>query len=103
MPKRAYRERTIEMAEAFAFNMLQHKKALDEWLAQYIVTGIVAAAGTNAYTGGVGTVAGALTTIPAASWNDSIWGYLTLRIQQIQITVFLTGITCISSFNVTNQ
>ena len=93
MPKRAYRERTIEMAEAFAFNMLQHKKALDEWLAQYIVTGILAAAGTNAYTGGVGTVAGALTTIPAASWNDSIWGYFNLvtRYNKFKSPYLLTG------------
>ena len=91
--RRAYRERTIEMVDSMAFNMLQHKKALDEWLAQYIVTGILAAAGTNAYTGGVGTVAGALTTIPAASWNDSIWGYFNLvtRLNKFMSPYLLTG------------
>lgn len=75
MPKRAYRERTIDFPVAFAFNMGQHKKALDEWLAKYIVTGLVANAGTNLFTGGQGTVGAAVTTIPANFWDNSIWGY----------------------------
>lgn len=93
MPKRAYRERTISFEEAFAFNILQHKRALDEWLAQYIVTGILAAAGTNAYTGGIGTVAGALTTIGASNWNDSIWGYfnIVIRYNKFKSPYLLTG------------
>jgi hypothetical protein len=93
MPKRAYRERTISFEESFAFNVMQHKRALDEWLAQYIVTGLAAAAGTNAYTGGVGTVAAALTTIPAAAWNDSIWGYFNIvtRYNKFKSPYLLTG------------
>ena len=93
VPKREYRERTIEMAESFAFNMAQHKTALDEWLAQYIVTGILANAGTNAFTGGVGTVAAALTTIPAANWDDSIWGYFNrvIRGNKFKSPYLLTG------------
>lgn len=75
MPKRQYRERTVEFEEAFAFNMASHKKALDEYLAQYIVTGLAMYAGTNQYTGGVGTVVGQNTTIPAKFWDDSVWGY----------------------------
>lgn len=75
VPERAYRERTIEMQEAIAKNLLLHKKALDEWIAQYILTGLVANAGVNAFTGGVGTVAGNTTTIPANFWDDTIWGY----------------------------
>ena len=71
MPKRAYRERTIEFQEAYMFNMLQHKKALDEWLAQYILTGLVANAGVNAYAG-IGTVAGTVTTLNPNFWDDTI-------------------------------
>jgi len=72
---RVYRERTIEAQESIAFNLEARKKLLDEWIANYIVTQLVANAGTNAFTGAPGTVAAAVTTIPAASWNDMIWGY----------------------------
>jgi hypothetical protein len=92
MPKRAYRERTIEFQEAYMFNMLQHKKALDEWLAQYILTGLVANAGVNAYAG-IGTVAGTITTIPPNFWDDSIWGYFNLvnRMNKIKDPYMITG------------
>lgn len=93
VPERAYRERTIEMQTAIARNMLLHKKALDEWLAQYIVTGLVANAGTNAYTGGVGTVAAAVTTIPANQWTDAIWGYFNrvIRGNKFKMPYMITG------------
>ena len=93
VPERVYRERTIDMQEAIARNMLLHKKALDEWLAQYIVTGLVANAGTNAYTGGVGTVAAAVTTIPANFWDDTIWGYFNLvsRYNKFKMPYMVTG------------
>jgi len=93
MPKRAYRERTIEFEKSYMFNMLMHKKALDEWLAQYILTGILANAGVNAYTAGIGTVAAALTTIPANFWDDNIWGYFNLvnRLNKIKDPYMITG------------
>ena len=93
VPERAYRDRTITMQQAIARNMLLHKKALDEWLAQYIVTGLLANAGVNAFTGGVGTVAGALTTIPANMWDDSIWGYFNrvIRGNKLKSPYMLTG------------
>lgn len=72
---RVYRERTIDSQQSVAFNLEMAKKALDEWIAQYIVTGLLANAGTNAYTGGIGTVGAAVTTISAVNWNDMIWGY----------------------------
>jgi hypothetical protein len=75
---RVYRERTIESTEAIALNMLYAKKALDEWLAAYIVTGLVAAGGTNVYTGGVGHVDVAETHINANFWDDNIWAYFNL-------------------------
>jgi hypothetical protein len=78
VPERAYRERTIEEQEAIALNLLLAKKALDEWLAQYIVTGLVAAGGTNAYTGGIGHVDVAETHIAANFWDDNIWSYFNL-------------------------
>jgi hypothetical protein len=93
VPLRAYRERTIEQQTAIAKNMLYHKKALDEWLAQYVVTGIHAGAGTNLFTGGVGTVAGTTTTINATNWDDSIWGYFNrvIRANKFKGTYMLTG------------
>lgn len=93
MPKRAYRERTVEFQEAYMRNMLLHKKALDEWLAQYIVTGLVANAGTNAFIGGVGTVAAAVTSIPANFWDDTIWGYFNrvVRGNKFKMPYLITG------------
>jgi hypothetical protein len=92
MPKRAYRERTIEFQEAYMFNMLQHKKALDEWLAQYILTGLAANAGVNAYPG-IGTVAGTVTTLNPNFWDDTIWGYFNLvnRMNKIKDPYMITG------------
>jgi len=75
VPMRAYRDRTIEMQQALAFNKLIHMAALDKYIAQYILTGIVAAAGTNLYTGGQGTVVGTTTYIAPAYWDDGIWAY----------------------------
>lgn len=73
--ERVYRERTVEKSQAVAMNMLLHMKAMDEYVAQYIAAQILANAGVNQFTGGVGTVAGAVTTISAAYWDDQIWGY----------------------------
>jgi len=75
---RVYRERTVDAQASIAHNMAVAMKLLDEAAAQYVLTALVANAGTNVYTGAPGTVAAAVTTIPAASWNDSIWGYLAL-------------------------
>jgi len=93
VPERVYRERTIDMQEAIARNLLLHKKALDEWLAQYIVTGLVAAGGTNAYTEGVGHVDVAETHIAANFWDDTIWGYFNLvtRYNKFKSPYLLTG------------
>jgi len=93
VPERAYRERTTTMQEAIARNMLLHKKALDEWLAQYILTGLLANAGVNLFTGGVGTVAGATTTIPANFWDDTIWGYFNrvIRANKFKLPYMVTG------------
>ncbi len=90
---RIYRERTIDQQKAIAKNMLYAKKALDEWLTQYLVTGIHVNAGVNAYTGGVGTVAGNTTTIQASMWNDSIWGYFDLvnALNKFRSPYLLTG------------
>jgi hypothetical protein len=75
VPERVYRERTIEMQESIAFNMLAHMKELDNYLAQYIVTCLLANVGTNAFDGGVGDVQGTVTYIAAQYWDDAIWGY----------------------------
>lgn len=90
---RVYRERTIDPADSIAFNIEMRKKLLDEWIAQYILTAIDAAAGTNVYIGAPGTVAGAVTTIPAGSWNDNIWGYMDLvsRLNKFSNPYGITG------------
>jgi len=75
---RAYRERTISSEKSIAFLLGKRMKLLDEWIAQYILTFIALNAGTNVNTGGPGTVAGGLTTIPVLGWNDNIWGYMAL-------------------------
>ena len=75
---RVYRESTIEAQQSIAFNIASAMKLLDEAAAQYVLTGLLANAGTNVFTGAPGTVGAAVTTIPAASWNDNIWGYLAL-------------------------
>lgn len=72
---RVYRERTIENTQSIAFLLEKRKKLLDEYIASYILTALSANAGTNVFTGAPGTVAAAVTTIPAASWNDNIWSY----------------------------
>jgi len=80
MPVREYRERTIEFAKAYDFNMSMHMKAMDEWIARYVITGLLANAGTNVYEGGVGASSPVFnpTSIPANFWDDSIWGYFNL-------------------------
>jgi hypothetical protein len=91
--ERGYRDRTIDMQKAIALNMLTAKKALDEWLAQYVVAGLVAGSGVNQFTGGIGNVVGPVTEIAAANWNDAIWGYFNrvIRGNKFNSSYLLTG------------
>lgn len=93
VPLRLYRERTIEMQQAIAFNKLIHMRALDEWVAQYILTGIISCAGSNLFTGGVGAPGGNPTYIAPQYWDDGIWGYLNqvVRLNKFRNPYFLTG------------
>jgi len=75
VPERVYRDRTIESAESIAFQMLRHMGALDEWVASYIITGLLANLGLNFFNGGVGNVSGTTTFIAPQYWDDAIWGY----------------------------
>src|SRR5665648_416840 len=90
---RVYRERTVDAQASIAHNMAIAMKLLDEAVAQYVLTALVANAGTNLYTGGVGTVAAAVTTIGAADWNDNIWGYFAMvnRINKFKNPYGITG------------
>jgi hypothetical protein len=90
---RVYRERTIDVQDSIAYNIELRKKLLDEYIASYILTAIHAAAGTNVFTGAPGTVAGSTTSIPAASWNDNIWGYLAMvtRMNKFKNPYGITG------------
>lgn len=93
VPLRHYRERTIDLQQAIAFNKLIHMRVLDEYVAQYIVTGILSCAGTNLFTGGPGTVVGTTTFIPPQSWDDSIWGYFdqVRRLNKMRNVYGITG------------
>lgn len=91
--ERVYRDRTIEKIDAVAFNMLRHMAAMDEWIAQYVLTGLVAMAGTNLFTGGVGNVVGTTTYIAPQYWDDAIWGYFdqVRRLNKFRNSFGITG------------
>jgi hypothetical protein len=91
--ERVYRERTIEKVEAVAFNMLRHMAAMDEWVASYVITGLLSCVGTNLFTGGMGTVTGTTTFIPPQYWTDSIWGYFdqVIRLNKFRNAYGITG------------
>jgi hypothetical protein len=93
VPLRAYRDRTIEMQQSIAFQKLAHMKALDERIAQYVIAGLTSAAGTNLFTGGVGTVTGTTTYIAPQYWDDAIWGYFdqVRRLNKFRNPYLLTG------------
>lgn len=76
--EKVYRAVATTFEEALAKSMLVKMKTLDEYLASLAVTALDAGKGVNAYAGGKGTVAGFNTTIPAAYWNASLFGYLSL-------------------------
>lgn len=78
IPVKEYRLRTIDKQKAEAFNLGVHMKAMDEWVANYILLGIDANAGVNAHTAAPGNVQGATTFIAANYWNESIFGYFKL-------------------------
>lgn len=93
VPMKHYRERTIEMDQSIAFQKLVHMKALDERIAQYVIAGLVANAGTNLFTGGVGTVSGTTTFIAPQSWDLSIFGYFdqVKRLNKFRNPYMITG------------
>lgn len=70
-----YRERTIDQQTAIAENMLLHKKAMDEYIATYILAAVDANAGINVFTNAPGNVVANLTYLAATSWNEYIFGY----------------------------
>jgi hypothetical protein len=93
VPLRAYRDRTIEMQQSIAFQKLAHMRALDERLTQYIIAGIVAGAGTNLFTGGVGDVNGTTTYIAPQYWDLALFGYFNQvqRLNKFRNPYLITG------------
>jgi hypothetical protein len=93
VPLRHYRDRSIEMQQAIAFQKLMHMKALDERIAQAVITGLALNAGTNLFTGGVGNVVGTTTFIAPQYWDDAIWGYFdqVKRLNKFRNPYLLTG------------
>lgn len=88
-----YRDRTIEKIDAVAFNMARKMGAIDVWLSRYIITGLLTNAGVNTFTGGVGTVSGTTTYVPAQYWDPNIFGYFdqVIRMNKFRQTYGLTG------------
>lgn len=76
VPFKAYRERTFDQQMAVAKNFVDGFKKLDEYIAQQIVTGLVANAGTNVFTGGIGDVDTTATYVLAPYWDAQMFGYL---------------------------
>jgi len=93
VPLRAYRDRTTEMQQSIAFQKLAHMKALDERLAQYMIAGLVTAAGTNLFTGGVGDVSGTTTYVAPQYWDLALFGYFdqVRRLNKFRNPYLLTG------------
>jgi len=91
--ERTYRLRTIEKIDDVAFSMLRSMAAMDEWVAQYIIAGLLSCAGTNLFTGGVGSVSGTVTYIAPQYWDDAIWGYLNqvVRLNKFRNPYLVTG------------
>ena len=91
--ERVYRDRTIEKVEAVAFNMLRHMAAMDEYIANYVITGLLACAGTNLFTGGVGDVSGTTTYIAPQYWDQNVFGYFdqVIRLNKFRNAYGITG------------
>jgi hypothetical protein len=75
MQKRAYRDKFAEFSDNFAKNIVLHKKAMIDRINYATLAFLGLNAGVNQFTNGIGTVAGAVTTIPAMHWDEKIWGY----------------------------
>jgi hypothetical protein len=88
-----YRDRDIEMQESIAFQKLVHMKALDERIAQYVIAGLTANAGTNLFTGGIGDADPGITYIPAQYWDLSLFGYFdqVRRLNKFRNPYMITG------------
>lgn len=102
--EKAYRAIAPTFEEAVAKSMLIRMKALDEYVTSRAVTALDAGKGVNQYTGGKGTVAGFATTIPAAYWNASLFGYLSLvaKVNKFTSPYLISGTNLYeASFNAT--
>lgn len=91
--ERHYRDRSIEKIDAVAFNMVRHMAAMDEYIAQYILTGLLANAGVNVFTGGIGSVVGANTLIAPQYWDANAFGYFdqVIRLNKFRNAYGITG------------
>jgi hypothetical protein len=94
MSEKDYRERVLTKEEAIAKGILAAKKSCDEKLAAAVVAALVANAGVNEYTGGIGTVNGTITNILASFWTAEAFGYFNLagQINRFNQPYFLTGV-----------
>ena len=91
--ERHYRDRSIEKVESVALNIVRHMGAMDEYTARYILTGLLANAGVNAFTGGIGTVAGTNTLIAPQYWDANAFGYFdqVARLNKFRNPYVITG------------
>lgn len=73
-----YRSTFQSREDYIADKMLTGNKLMAEYLSKYVITGLVANAGTNQFTGGIGTVVGNQTFINPLNWNDNTWAYMAM-------------------------
>ena len=93
MQQRAYRDKFAEFSDNLAINIVKHKKAMIDQLNRGMLAWLGLNAGVNQFTQGIGTVAGAVTTIPAMHWDEKIWGYFAqvLDYNQFSSAYMLSG------------
>lgn len=73
-----FRTNEADASMALAKAMAARMKELDNYFAQSATAKLDTFAGTNQYTGGIGTVSGVTTYIPSNFWGPDIYGYFNL-------------------------
>ncbi len=74
--EKVFRNTALSFEEVLARQWARKIQKLDEDIAKTVVAKIDSFSGVNAYTGGIGTVVGTNTYIPASYWTPEIVAYL---------------------------
>lgn len=93
VPEKRFRTNNFNKEQVIAKMLLKKMKALDEYIAQFMVGKLNAFAGENLNTDGEYTVTGVDTEIPAYAWNEDLFGYLaeTSIVNKLSLPILLSG------------